>query len=115
MKTEVGNVLELSIIKQENNMTKLTLISSRQHPLKPLVEAALNNELRLLMAGIQRTERNIQSFESRYGMTSEDFLGRYENNELDETLEFAEWIGEYRMLGRLREKTETLQEVQFAD
>lgn len=96
-------------------MTKLTLISTRKQPLKPLVEAALNNELRLLMAGIQRTKKNIHSYESRFGMKTEDFLKRYENDELDETLEFAEWIGEFRMLNRLEEKTETLQEVQFAD
>ena len=96
-------------------MTKLTLISTQKHPLKPLVEAALKNELRLLMAGIQRTERNIHSYESRFEMKTEDFLKRYENNDLDETLEFAEWIGEYRMLNRLKEKTETLREVQFAD
>jgi len=96
-------------------MTRLTLISTRKQPLKPLVEAALHNELRLLMAGIQRTEKNIHSYESRFGMKTEDFLKRYENNELDETLELAEWIGEYRMLNRLKEKTETLREVQFAD
>jgi len=96
-------------------MTKLTLISTRKQPLKPLVEAALKNELRLLMAGIQRTEKNIRSYESQYEMKTEDFLNRYKNNELDETLEFAEWIGEHRMLDRLKEKTETLREVQFAD
>lgn len=96
-------------------MTKLTLISSRQQPLKPLIEAALNNELRLLESGIQRTEKNLQSFESRYGMATEEFIKRYENDELNETLEFAEWIGEYRMLNRLQEKTLTLREVQFAD
>ena len=96
-------------------MTKLTLISSRKQPLKPLVEAALNNELRLLETGIHRTEKNLQCYESQYGMTTEEFIKRYENNELNETLQFAEWIGEYRMLNRLQEKTKTLQEVQFAD
>lgn len=39
-------------------MTELTLISTNQRPLKPLVEAALANELRLLEAGIRRTEHN---------------------------------------------------------
>lgn len=96
-------------------MTKLTLISSRKQPLKPLVKAALNNELRLLEAGIQRTEKNIQSFESRFGMVTDEFMKRYENNEFDETLEFSEWIGEYRMLNRLKEKTQTLREVRFVD
>jgi len=96
-------------------MTRLTLISSRKQPLKPLVEAALNNELRLLDAGVQRTEKKLKLFETQFEMTTTVFLKRYENNELQETLEFAEWVGEYRMLFRLKEKTETLREVQFAD
>jgi hypothetical protein len=29
-------------------------------------------------------------------------------------LEFAEWIGEHRLLTRLREKAETVREIQFA-
>lgn len=33
-------------------MAELTLISKQSHPLRPLVEAALANELRLVMAVI---------------------------------------------------------------
>ena len=39
------------------------------------------------------------------------FVQRYENDELQETLDFAEWVGEYRLLERLREKAETLQNI----
>ena len=42
-------------------------------------------------------------------------MHRYEQDELTETLEFAEWIGEYHLLERLREKADTLREIQFAD
>jgi hypothetical protein len=30
-------------------------------------------------------------------------------------LEFAEWVGEYRLLERLREKVATLRGIEFAD
>lgn len=96
-------------------MTKLTLISTRDHPLQPLVEAALANELRSLEAGIQRTEQRLRELEHKYQMTTVEFVVRYENDELSETLEFAEWIGEYRLLVRLRDKAETMREIQFAD
>jgi len=96
-------------------MEELTLVSARQRPLKPLVEAALQNELRLLEAGIRRSQQKLQEMESRHGMLTEDFLRRYENNQLEETLEFAEWIGEHHLLTRLQEKAQTLLEVQFAD
>jgi len=85
-------------------MAELTLISPRQRQLKPLVEAALQNELRLLEAGIQRTEQGLQEFEAQYDLSSAEFIRRYEQDELEEALQFAEWIGEYRLLERLQEK-----------
>jgi hypothetical protein len=96
-------------------MAELTLRSPRQLSLKPLVQAALQNELRLLQAGIQRSQKKLQAFEGRYGFATDEFLQRYENNQIEETLELAEWIGEYRMWERLREKAQGLREVQFAD
>jgi hypothetical protein len=50
-----------------------------------------------------------------YDLSSAEFIRRYEQDELEETLQFAEWIGEYRLLERLREKADILQEVQFAN
>lgn len=85
-------------------MTALTLVSDRQLPLKPLVEAALSNEARLLEVGIRRTERRLREFETTHRMTTREFVRRFENDELGETLELAEWIGEYRLLQRLNEK-----------
>lgn len=96
-------------------MTELTLLSSGSQPLKPLVEAALQNELRLLEVGIRRSEERLRELESRYGLSTAEFIHRFENNQLDETLEFSEWIGEHRLLERLQEKADILREVQFAD
>ena len=96
-------------------MTKLTLVSTRDHPLQPLVEAALANELRFLEAGVQRTEQRLGEFEQKHQMSTAEFVVRYENDELPETLEFAEWVGEHRLLARLREKAEMVREIRFAD
>ena len=96
-------------------MAALTLTSPRPRPLRPLVEAALTNELRLVQAGIRRTEQRLRAFETQHGLSSREFLRRYENDELPETLDFAEWVGECRLLERLREKADTLQEIRFAN
>jgi hypothetical protein len=48
-------------------------------------------------------------------MTSQDFIRRYENNELSETLAFDEWVGDYHLLTRLLEKAEILRGIRFAD
>lgn len=96
-------------------MTDLRLVSTRKRQLKPLVEAALANELRLLEAGIHRTEQRILEFEKKYHLKTEEFISRYENDELEETIDFDEWIGEFRMLARLREKADTLRDIRFAN
>jgi hypothetical protein len=96
-------------------MAELTLVSPSQRPLQPLVEGALQNELRLLEAGIRRGAQRLQAFEARYGLTTAEFVQRYENDALEETLEFAEWIGEYRLRARLQEKADALRAIRFAD
>ncbi len=94
-------------------MTTLTLTSPHERPLRSLVESALKNEQRLLQAGIGRTEQRLREFETKYALSSTEFLHRYENDELQETLDFVEWIGEYRLLERMREKVDILQEIHF--
>ena len=96
-------------------MSALTLTSAHQKPLRPLVEAAIRNELRSVQAGIHRTEQRLQAFEARHGFSTDEFLRRFESDQLPETLEFVEWIGEWRLLERLKDKAETLGEIQFAN
>lgn len=95
-------------------MNQLTLTARTKRPLRPLVEAALNSELRMLEAAIQRTETRLRGFETAHGMSSTQFLERFENDELPETLEFDEWVGEYRLLIRLREKADAYRGIEFA-
>ena len=101
--------------RKEKHMTELTLISSCQYPLRPLIEAALNNQLKLLKAGIRRTEQRIKEFENKHRLPTQEFIHRFENDEFEETLEFAEWIGEYRLLKKLQKKIGVLQEAHFAN
>lgn len=96
-------------------MVELKLISNRKSNLEPLVKDALDNELRLLEAGIRQTEQRLRKFEEKYQLNTEEFISRYENDEIKETLESAEWIGEFRMWKRLKEKVEALRDVQFAN
>mgnify|MGYP001575352892 FL=1 len=96
-------------------MAQLTLVSAYQYSLKSLVEAALINQLKLLKAGVHRTEKRIREFEEKHRLLTKEFVNRFENDEFEETLEFAEWIGEYRLLKKLQKKIGILQEVHFAN
>lgn len=95
-------------------MHELKLVSKSKHQLKPIVEAALKNELRLIEAGIRQTEQRLNKFEEKYQRETRDFIDRYENDEFEETMDFIEWIGESRLLERLREKADTLKDIKFA-
>jgi hypothetical protein len=111
----MGIMVSMVYNDERNIMAELTLISPDQHPLRPLVEGALRNELRLLEAGIRRGEQKLVEFEARYHLCTADFIQRYEDDELEETIEFAEWIGEYRLNERLRQKADTLRAIRFAN
>ena len=95
-------------------MHELKLVSKSKHQLKPIVEAALKNELRLIETGIRQTEQRLRKFEEKYQRKTREFISSYENDELEETMDFAEWIGESRLLQRLCEKADTLRDIKFA-
>ncbi len=94
-------------------MPEIKLLFSGKRDIKPIVEAALQNELRLLEAGIKKTEDKLKKFEVKFQMKTERFISDYENGSVQETLEFAEWIGEARMLERLTDKSEALKSIHF--
>jgi len=94
-------------------MTDLRLVAKGERQLKPLVEAALANELRLIEAGMKQAMNAMRAFEKKYQMPSQEFLSRYENDEIEEAMDFAEWIGEIRLIERLQEKAVTLRDIRF--
>lgn len=61
---------------------QVRITSSTSIPLKPLIEAALRDEARLLEWSIRRTLERLREFEARYGMSSEEFDRRFQAGEL---------------------------------
>lgn len=96
-------------------MAELTLISSHNGSLRSLVETALQTQLRVLQAGIQRTEARLRDFEVEHKMSTAEFLASYGADGVSETLATIDWVGESRMLDRLREKEQMLKDIQVVD
>jgi hypothetical protein len=94
-------------------MTTLKVSSPIDIDIRPLLEGALENELRILETGIRRTQKNLYQFEIKYKMDTQNFISSYENDEFEETMDTADWIGEYRMLERLNEKADTLKSLKI--
>lgn len=95
-------------------MTTLTLTSHTDYPLRPLVESAIANEVRLLEAALHQAEARLHTFEVEYGLTTAEFVARYADDQIEETLETIEWLGEYRMAESIHQKLDALREVEFA-
>ncbi len=95
-------------------MVELKIVSQSKRQLKPIVEAALENELRLVEAGIRQTALRLKKFEEQSHLNTQAFITAYENDEWEETMESIEWIGEFRLMERLNEKAETLRNISFA-
>jgi hypothetical protein len=110
-----SDTLMINIDRHLSNGQHLTLATTAQKPLRPLIEEAIRNELHVLNVGIRHSQQRIADFEERYGIPTATFLQRYRNDEITETLETIEWVGEWRLLERLREDELVLQGVYFAD
>ncbi|MFB2972109.1 hypothetical protein ACE1CD_24380 [Aerosakkonema sp. BLCC-F183] len=98
-------------------MAELKIICEYPDSLKQFIEEALSKRIASLKDGIQRTEERLQEFESKYQMSTEEFLRRFENDELQHRLdmEFDEWVGESRMLKMLDDKVNKLRVVEFVN
>ena len=83
--------------------------------LRPLLEAAMRTQVRVIKVGLRRTERRLQGFESQYNMSSEEFYQRLTQDQVEETLDTIEWAGEYQTWLRLRRQYETLLGARVAD
>jgi hypothetical protein len=73
-----------------------------------LLEVVLNQH-RLRLA---RYERELRSFEARFGMASTAFAARFEAGELGDDLDYFEWAGLIALREDLLDKIERLEAVQ---
>lgn len=94
-------------------MAELKLRSKYPDSLRQIIESALSERLDSIEAGIKRTKERLQEFETKYELLTEEFIRRFNNDEL--THSFDEWIGESRMLAHLRQKKETIEEIEFVN
>lgn len=96
-------------------MTVLTVSSPRNDALEPLLASAIAAKLRTLQVAMRQTEARLTAFEQQYQRATADFIAAYARNEVDETLETIEWLGEYRMAQSLQDEMDALNAIQFGD
>jgi hypothetical protein len=58
---------------------------------------------------LERYERDLREFETRYGMKTEAFYQRFEAGELGDSMDFFEWAGLYELRQDLIQKIQRLE------
>ena len=94
---------------------EITISGHSEFPIRPLIESAIQSELRTLDMAILRTNQRLISFQEKYNMSSSEFENRFETGDISESLDFIEWLGEIKTLARLNAHKQTLRGVNFAD
>ena len=104
---------QLKISKK--TMAELTLRSKDPDSLRRIIQSALSERLQSVKAGIKKTEERIQEFETKYQLSTEEFIARFNNDELSHSFDFDEWIGESKILAHLQQTKESIEEIYFVD
>lgn len=87
---------------------EIRVSSDASVPIKPLIESAIQAELRMLDLAIERTRKRLWDFEKVYSMASKEFESRFERGDLAESLDFIEWAGELKTFQKLNDQKEAL-------
>lgn len=73
------------------------------------VREAIEHERRLLKHSLEQAREELASFEERFGQPSLTFFAQYEQGLLDETDDYVDWAGVYRIYLKLQKKLVALQ------
>ena len=98
-------------------MGELKIICEYPESIRQLIEEVVTQKLRSIEDGLHRTQERLKEFETKYQLSTEEFLHSFENDELQHRLdmEFDEWIGESWMLQSLRGELEQLRGIKFVN
>lgn len=94
-------------------LQEIVIKTNANESLKPLVEVAIRNQLKMLQHGITRTKERIAEFEKRAGMPSVEFEQKIQTDEIKETLETIDWNMELATLRLLEGQYQSLSEAKI--
>lgn len=94
-------------------LQEVVIKTNANESLKPLLEVAIQNQLKALQHGIQRTKEKVAEFEKHAGMSSSDFEKKLQSEEIDETIETIDWNMELAALRLLEGQYQSLSEAKI--
>jgi hypothetical protein len=83
------------------------------HLLATTMQEAIEHERRLLRHNLDQAREELVSFEERFDQPSSTFFAKYEQGLLDETDDYIDWAGTYRIFLKLQQKLSELEKVEI--
>ncbi len=94
-------------------MTQLQITSDQDHVL-PIIQAAIAAKVKRVEIGLRKTDREIQHFEAKYHIPSEQFISDYTAEDLDGgDDEYVSWMGELHLRQAIWEELQLLQHIEY--
>ena len=92
-------------------MTELVIKSDYKEQIFSLVKSALEREKKVISSNIEISQKKLEDFEKRYGLSTADFFAKYQKGEMGDGADMIEWAGEYKMLLKLEDDLKKLEEI----
>jgi len=93
---------------------EITVKANAHEDLKPLVAAAIRNQLVVLQRDIESSSKRIEVFERESGMASAEFERKMGANQIEDTLDALNWMMELASLRLLQGKYKSLCEAEIS-
>lgn len=87
---------------------EIRVSSDASVPIRPLIESAIQAQVRMLDLALERTRKRLLGFEGAYGMASKEFETKWKKGDVTESLDFLEWAGELKTLEMLEAQKKAL-------
>jgi hypothetical protein len=95
-------------------MLRLHVASDQQNAL-PVIQSAIAAKMKRIELGLRKTEKEIQRFEEKYNMSSDQFLHDCTAEDLtggDD--DYVSWMGELQLRQAVLEELHLLQDIEYA-
>jgi hypothetical protein len=94
-------------------MVQLQIISDQQNAL-PVIQSAIAAKVKRIEIGLRKTEQEIQKFETKYNLPSEQFMNDCTAEDLDGgDDEYVSWMGEIHLRQAIREELHLLNNIEY--
>jgi hypothetical protein len=95
-------------------MIRLHIASDQQNAL-PVIQSAISAKMKRIEIGLRKTEKEIQKFEEKYSMSSDQFQNDCSAEDLaggDD--DYISWMGEIHIRQAAQEELHLLQQIEYA-